>query len=268
MDEATTGGPNRSLIDDLTFISYLDDLDRGLRARNDGDADAEEPPVDLAPPPQPQSPFNPGQGHLHPPARALADDPNFRASLDALDWGLSGERASPQPVTPPTLVPRSRQQAPRSEPSDEALHVPAAWSAPEASAAGGRPLLDLFPVEPATVTHTMTPPVQPRASALRPRAPKAPVHASSDLSVDDLDVASLADLDDASLAALLEDDDADAGAQPFKRLGFAAYLVVMMLVGASLSALVFHARVSRIIVQWQSVSTGVSPPAATPVTHD
>ena len=88
MDEATTGGPNQSLIDDPTFISYLDDLDRGLRARNDGDADAEEPPVDLAPPPQPppQSPFNPGPGHLHPPARALADDPNFRASLDALDW--------------------------------------------------------------------------------------------------------------------------------------------------------------------------------------
>lgn len=161
-----------------------------------------------------------------------------------------------------------RQQPPRSEPSDEALHVPAAWSAPEASAAGGRPLLDLFPVEPATVTHAMTSPVQPRARALRPRASEAPKQALSDLSVDDLDDASLAGLDDASLAAELEDGYADAGAHPFKRLGFAAYLVVMMLVGASLSALVFHARVSRIIVQWQSVSASVSPPAAAPVKHD
>jgi hypothetical protein len=178
-----SGGATRNAIDEQrqvqtsrssTIPPYfaLDDP-IGLRARNDGDADAEEPPVDLAPPqPPPQSPFNPGPGHLHPPARALTDDPNFRASLDALDWGLSGERASPQPVTPPILVPRLRQQPPRSEQPDESLHVPAAWSAPEASAAGGRPLLDLFPVEPATVTHAMTSPVQPRARARRPRAPK------------------------------------------------------------------------------------------------
>jgi len=36
----------------------------------------------------------------------------------------------------------------------------------------------------------------------------------------------------------------------------------MMLLGASIGALVFHARVSRIIVEWQSVSTSAPAPAA------
>jgi hypothetical protein len=45
-------------------------------------------------------------------------------------------------------------------------------------------------------------------------------------------------------------------------LGFAAFMLVMMLLGASISALVFHTRVSQIIVQWESVSTSASPPAA------
>lgn len=118
----------------------------------------------------------------------------------------------------------------------------------------------MFPVKPASVTRTLTSPVHARPGVRRPKASEAPIQAFSDLSVDDLD--------DASLAAEVEDDNADAGAQPFKRLGFAAYLLVMMLLGASLSALVFHARVSRIIVQWQSASTSVSAPTATHVNHD
>ena len=68
MAGATTGGPNKSLIDDPTFITYLDDLDRGLRTNNRA-SDEEELPLDASP--------------------ASPDDPNFRSNLEALDRGLS-----------------------------------------------------------------------------------------------------------------------------------------------------------------------------------
>ena len=185
----------------------------------------------------------------------------------ALDWGLSGERASPQPVTsPPSCRGRGNNRHARSR---RTKHCTCRLRGPLRSGRGWRAAAsDLFPVELRHRDARHDVPCSTARECASSEGAQSTAYASSDLSVDDLDVASLADLDDASLAALLEDDYADAGAQPFKRLGFAVYLVVMMLVGASLSALVFHARVSRIIVQWQSVSASASPPTATPVKHD
>jgi hypothetical protein len=204
----TTGDPNQSLIDDPAFISYLDDLDRGLRTNNRANAE-EDLPLDGS------------------------NDPNFRSSLDALDRGLSDHGAN--------------------HPS----RAPAASSAPgpPATTAGGRPLLELFP-EAAKTTRAITPPAaQTRAGQLRRGLSDAPMPKFSDEPVYDSDLSP-----DPTVA---DDDWSENRAPLLKRVTFVAYILVMMLLGASIGALVFHARVSRIIVGWQSASTAAPAPAAT-----
>jgi hypothetical protein len=268
MDGATAGGPNRSLIDDPTFLSSLDDLDRGLRTvRTSNGADDEgEVPVDCSPasPPLPsQSPYSPLS---RPPTGALADDPNFRASLEALDWGLDDDGTSDEPATSgsPIIVPQLvRQQPPPTAMSSASLSAPAAWSAPGPSAAkaSGRPLLDLFPVGPANAIRAMTlPAAQTRAGPPRRDVSEAPMRPFTDGSEDDFD--------DSQDATVRDGERPDGRAQQLKGFGFVAFFLVMMLLGASIGALVFHARVSRIIVLWQSVSISAPPPTATHANPD
>jgi hypothetical protein len=234
-----TNGSNRSLIDDPTFLSYLDDLDRGLRTvrTNDGADDEGELPVDCspAPPPPPsRTPGSPPPGMSRPPTRAVADDPNLRANLEVIDWGLADDGGP--------------------------LRAPAAWSAPEPSeaAAGGRPLLDLFPVGPANATRAMTlPPAQKPTGPLRRDVSEAAMRPFSDASEDD------DDMEDSYDPAVRGGERPDGRARQLKGFGFVAFLLVMMLLGASIGALVFHAQVSRIIVKWQSVSASPPPPTAT-----
>jgi len=220
MAGATTGDPNQSLIDDPTFISYLDDLDRGLRTNNRANDEGE-------------------------------------GSLEALDRGLSDNRVSHQPAASPAIVPQPRHQTPVTATPIAPSRAPAAPSAPGPSAteAGGRPLLDLFPVEAGKATRAIPfPTAQPRAGQLRRDLSDAPMPKFSDEPVYDADLSPDSTVGD-------DDDWSESGA-PFKRIGFAAFMLVMMLLGASIGALVFHARVSRIIVQWQSVSTSAPAPGA------
>jgi hypothetical protein len=262
MDGATTGGANQSLIDDPTFASYLDDLDRGLRTNNRTN-DEEELSMDRSPAsPQraTQSPSSPLPGLSSPPTPDLADDPSFRASLDALDWGLADDDARHEPATSrsPTLVPPLlRPQPPPTPMSSAAAHAPVARAAlvPPPAASGARPLLDLFPFEPAVPTRAFTAPAaQTRARPLRRDGSEPAVPPFSDVPDDD------SDLSEDPTAG--NGDWSESRSPRLTTLGFAAFMLVMMLLGASISALVFHTRVSRIIVQWQSVSASASPPAA------
>ena len=236
MAGATTGGPNQSLIDDPTFISYLDDLDRGLRTNNRACAE-EELPLDGSP--------------------ASPDDPNFRSSLEVLDRGLSDNGVSRQPAASPAIVPQLRHQPPQKAAPIAPSRAAAAPSAPGPSAteAGGRPLLDLFPAEPGKATRAIPlPTAQPRAGRSSRDLSDAPMPKFSDEPVYDADLSPDSTVGD--------DDDWSESRAPFKRIGFVAFVLVMMLLGASIGALVFHARVSRIIVEWQSVSTSAPAPAA------
>jgi hypothetical protein len=232
----TKGGHNQSLIDDPVFISYLDDLDRGLRTNNRAN-DEEELPLEAS------------------------DDPNFHASLDALDRGLSDHGASHEPAGSPAIVPQLlRHQPPPTAIPGAPLRAPAASSAPAPSpsetTAGGRPLLDLFPVESAKAARGVaSPAAQTRTGQIRRGLSDAPIPQFSDEQVYDSDLSPDPTVDD--------DDWSESRAPLLKRVSFVAYVLVMMLLGASIGALVFHARVSRIIVQWQSVSSSAPPPTAT-----
>jgi hypothetical protein len=88
---------------------------------------------------------------------------------------------------------------------------------------------------------------------------EAPTRSFSDKSIDDLDSPDPTDGDR---------DWPDSRAPRLKGFGLVAFMLVMMLLGASIGALVFHERISRIIVQWDSVSTSAPPPTATRANHD
>src|SRR2546427_3184175 len=263
MNGATTGGPHQSLIDDPTFISYLDDLDRGVRTNN-GANDEAELPADRSPAsPQvaPPSPSSPLPGLSSPPTGDLADGADLRASFDALDWGLPHDGARHEPPTSgsPTIVPQLLRHPPASTAMSSAPSgAPVAWPAlgPSAAAPGARPLLGLFPGKPTGATCAFTPPAaQTRARPLPRDVFEPPMPPFSDVPDDDSDFSADPTVGD--------DGWSESRAPQLKRLGFAAFVVGMMLLGASIGALVFHARVSRIIVQWESVSTRASPSAAT-----
>ena len=262
MDGATTGGPNQSLIDDPTFASYLDDLDRGLSSNNRTNDEEELPlnPSPASPQLATQSPSSPLPELSSPPSPDLADHPRFRARLDALDRGLADGHASLEPARSrsPTIVPPlNRPQPPPSAMPSAAARAPVASSAPlpPATGPGGRPLVGLVPVEPAPATSA----VAPTAAQTRARQPRrditdAPMPRFSDVPDDDSDLSQESTIGDGDLS--------ESRSPRLTTLGFAAFMLVMMLLGASISALVFHARVSGIIVQWESVSTSASPPAA------
>jgi hypothetical protein len=205
MAGATTGDPNQSLIDDPTFVSYLDDLDRGLRTNTRANDEGEQPVSGSRASPHPSQ-----SGPSSLTEQALADDPSFLSSLDALDATASGER----------------------------------------------PVLDLFPVEPPKATRAVAPPAaRTRAVQIRRDLSDAPMRQFSDEPIYDSDLSPDPTVDD--------DDWSESGAPLLKRFSFVAFMLVMMLLGASIGALVFHARVSRIIVQWQSASASAPPSTAT-----
>ena len=263
MDGATTGGPNRPLIDDPTFLSDIEDLDRGLWINNG--ADDTELPEDCSPvsPPLPsQSPCSPLPGR---PTRGRADDPNFRASLKPLDWSLvdDGVSYAPGRSGSPTIGPQllGRQRAPAASRRRSRSGPRSKSARRRARHPRGRRLLDPSPVEPTGATRATTPPPAQRpAGPLRPDVSEPPIPPFSDASIDDLDSFNPTDSHDFSPTEL-DVNLSDSRVRQLTGFGLVAFTLLMTLLGASMGAFVFHARVSRIIVQWQSILT--SPPLPT-----
>src|SRR5258706_5407330 len=173
MSGATTGDPNQSLIDDPNFVSYLDELDRGLRTSNRPKREEELPLPELS----------------RPPAQTGPEDPNVRTTLETLDWALTDGGASHEPAGSSTIVPQLlRHQPPPTAVSSARSRAPAASSAPgpPATTAGERPLRDLFPVDAANAARAIAAPaVQTRARQLRRDLSDAPMPRFSDAPADD-----------------------------------------------------------------------------------
>jgi hypothetical protein len=105
------------------------------------------------------------------------------------------------------------------------------------------------------------PAAQTRPRPLRPDVSEAPIRPTSDASEDDFDHYS-------HNSTFSGGEPPDGRAQRRKGFGFVTFILVMVLLGASIGALVFHARVARMIAQRQSVSTSAPPPTPTHAVPD
>lgn len=106
------------------------------------------------------------------PKRSLADDPNFLESLSALDEGLGGKEGPARPKAAKAKKPRPSAPASVTQFPAPAAAQPTTGPPSQSGRVGGRrPLIDLFPPQPATGQRSAVPPppIPARGTAAAPQ---------------------------------------------------------------------------------------------------